>query len=68
MNMKEQALSERDGHRFDVLTTRAQDTDAERQFYFNIDMPWKALHRSFERVLDPARSPGGKKKEPSSRK
>jgi hypothetical protein len=50
--IKQQALSERDGHRFDVLTTAAKPGEPERQLYFNIDMPWRSLERGMLKILE----------------
>jgi len=61
LTMKQQALSERDGHRFDVITTHAKGGDPEREFYFNIDMPWNALEASLGKVFERSKEPGGKK-------
>ncbi len=61
LNMKEQALSERNGHRFDVLTTEATVDKAEQEFYFNIDLPWKALQAGMEKVFNESKEPAGKK-------
>jgi hypothetical protein len=50
--VKQQALSERDGHRFDVLTTEAKPGEPERQLYFNIDMPWSSLQRGLKKLFE----------------
>jgi Domain of unknown function (DUF4919) len=54
--VKQQALSERDGHRLDVLTTAAKPGEPERQLYFNIDMPWKSLERGMTKVLEESKA------------
>jgi hypothetical protein len=59
--MKQQALSERDGHRFDVLTTQAKPGEPERQFFFNIDMPWSSLQRGMMKVFEKSKEAGAKK-------
>jgi hypothetical protein len=59
--MKQQALSERDGHRFDVITTEAKGGEPERQFYFNIDLPWKALSSSLGKAFERRKEPAKKK-------
>ena len=50
--MKQQALSEHDGHKFDVLTTEASPGKPARQFYFNIDMPWNHLERGMKKAFE----------------
>ncbi len=57
LRVKQEALSEHNGHRFDVLTTEAKGDQPERQFYFNIDLPQQALHKSLDRLLEPANEP-----------
>jgi hypothetical protein len=52
LTMKEQALSERDGHRFDVVTTDATELEPQREFYFNIDMPWRSLEAGLTKALE----------------
>jgi hypothetical protein len=61
LKMKQQALMERDGHRFDVLTTAANRGEPERQFYFNIDMPWSSLQSNLTKAFDRSKEPAGKK-------
>jgi hypothetical protein len=61
LKMKQQALSERDGHRFDVITTEAKGGEPERQFYFNIDLPWKALASSLGKAFERRKEPAKKK-------
>ena len=68
LKMKQQGLSERDGHRFDVLTTHAKRGEPERQFYFNIDMPWSALQASMQKAFDRSKEPAQKKKEQAQKK
>jgi len=60
LRVKQQALSEHNGHRFDVLTTQAKGDQPERRFYFNVDLPQQALHKSLERSLEPVKKPGPK--------
>jgi hypothetical protein len=50
--VKQQALSERNGHRFDVLTTQAKAGEPERQLFFNIDMPWNHLQAGMTKAFD----------------
>jgi Domain of unknown function (DUF4919) len=50
LKLKSQALSEHDGHRFDVLTTRAERGQPERVLYFNIDMPMSSMAKMFEKA------------------
>jgi Domain of unknown function (DUF4919) len=59
--MKQQALSERDGHRFDVLTTQAKPGEPERQLFFNIDMPWSSLQRGMTKAFEKSKAAGAKK-------
>jgi Domain of unknown function (DUF4919) len=59
--MKQQALSERDGHRFDVLTTQAKPGAPERQLFFNIDMPWSSLQRGMMKAFEKSKAAGAKK-------
>jgi len=61
LKMKEQALTERGGHRFDVLTTDAKGAEPERRFYFNIDMPWSSLQSNMNKLFDQSKKPAGKK-------
>jgi hypothetical protein len=61
VKVKQQALTERDGRRFDVLTTRAMPGKPERQLYFNIDMPWKALQSSMIKDVDVSKESAPKK-------
>ena len=50
--VKQQALSERNGHRFDVLTTQAKAGEPERQLFFNIDMPWNPLQAGMKKAFE----------------
>jgi Domain of unknown function (DUF4919) len=59
--MKQQALSERDGHRFDVLTTEAKPGMPERQLYFKIDMPWNSLERGMTKAFEKSKEVNRKK-------
>jgi hypothetical protein len=52
---KRQGLKRHDEHRFDVFTTEPKDGAASRTYYFNIDLPQKALEKMFRR---PERPPG----------
>lgn len=49
---KKSALVERDGHHFDVLTPEPEQGKPERPLYFNIDLPYKALGKSVEKLID----------------
>jgi len=49
MPVKGQALAIKDGHRFDILTIKADDDQPERKVYFNVDLPRKAMAK----FLDP---------------
>lgn len=60
LKAKQQGLLERNGHRFDVLTTEAKGDQPELDFYFNVDLPWGALRKSFEEALDSAKKPAAK--------
>jgi hypothetical protein len=51
LRVKRQALTARDGHNLDVLTTEAKPGQPERVLYFNIDMPWKSLESGFTNVF-----------------
>jgi hypothetical protein len=46
-----QGLHEHEGHRFDVLETKAKGDEPSRTFYFNIDLPWAAPDRTIGREL-----------------
>jgi len=59
--VKQQALSERNGHRFDILTTRARAGQPERMFYFNIDMPWNSLQAGMSKVFEGVKKSEAKK-------
>jgi Domain of unknown function (DUF4919) len=61
LKIKDQALTERGGHHFDVLTTGPKAGEPERQFYFNIDMPWSSLQSSMNKLFDGSKVPAGKK-------
>ena len=50
--LKQQALSERGGHRFDVMTTEAKPGEPERQLYFKIDIPWRSFERGLSKMLE----------------
>jgi hypothetical protein len=52
LKLREQALSERDGHRFDLITTHASGDKPERTFYFNIDMPWNSLQADMKQAVE----------------
>ncbi len=52
LKVKSQALSEHDGHRFDVITTHAQPGQPERELYFNIDMPWNSLQAGMSKIFE----------------
>jgi hypothetical protein len=52
LRVKKQALTEHNGHRFDVLTAAGKGDQPERDFYFNIDLPQRALHQSLEKAFD----------------
>jgi hypothetical protein len=60
--VKQQALSEQNGHRFDILTTRARAGQPERTFYFNIDMPWKSLEAGMMKAFEKSKKIDEKKK------
>jgi hypothetical protein len=60
LKMKQQGLSEHNGHKFDVLTTEAKGDQPALDFYFNIDLPWGAMEKSFGSVLDAVKRQGGK--------
>ncbi len=60
LRVKQQGLTEHNGHRFDVLTTQAKGNQPELDFYFNIDLPWNALPKSFGDVIDSAKKSGAK--------
>ncbi len=61
LKMKQQSLSERDGHRFDVITTQAKGAEPERAFYFNIDMPWKSLEAGLGKAFERSKESGKKR-------
>jgi hypothetical protein len=61
VKIKKQALNEHGGHHFDVFTVEAEGDLPERQFYFNIDMPYQALQKSLKGVFDGTKHPPGKK-------
>ena len=53
LKLKCQALSEHDGHHFDILTTHAERGQPEHVLYFNIDMPMEfleAMTKLFEKT------------------
>ena len=50
LKLKSQALSEHDGHHFDILTTHAERGQPERVLYFNIDMPMSSMTKLFEKT------------------
>jgi hypothetical protein len=58
LKIRSQAFIKHDGHSFDVLTTHAKPGEPEREFFFNIDMPWNSLQaktkKMFERLKEPA--------------
>jgi hypothetical protein len=54
MKVKKQSLVEREGHKFDVLTVEEPGQEGEREFYFKIDMPMRALDRSLGKLLENA--------------
>jgi hypothetical protein len=58
--MKQQALSDHDGHKFDVLTTEARPGKPELKFYFNIDMPWNHLERGMAKAFGQVKKDGKK--------
>jgi hypothetical protein len=58
LRMKQQGLTEHNGHRFDVLTTQAKGNQPELEFYFNIDLPWGAMQNSLGKVLDSVKKAG----------
>jgi hypothetical protein len=60
LRMKQQSLTERNGHKFDVLTTRAKGNEPELEFYFDIDLPWGAMENSLGKVLDSVKKSGAK--------
>jgi hypothetical protein len=47
---KREGLKSHDGHRFDVYVTQPKAGQTVSRFYFNVDLPQKALHR----MLQPA--------------
>jgi hypothetical protein len=61
LKMKQQALSEHNGHRFDVITTIADGADPEREFFFNIDLPWNALQASLGKAFEQSKDSTVKK-------
>jgi hypothetical protein len=52
LRYKKQTLVERDGHQFDVVTTTGADGNAGDTLYFNIDLPYKSLGKSVDKLLD----------------
>jgi hypothetical protein len=62
LRMKQQALTEHNGHKVDVLTTEAKPGQPERVLYFNIDMPWRSLEAGFADVFKKAEEAPPKKK------
>jgi hypothetical protein len=62
MKIKSQALSEHNGHRFDILTTHAERGQPERVLYFNIDMPWNSLQAGMAKAFEQPKKAETKKK------
>ncbi len=62
LRVKQQALTERNGHKYDVLTTHSKPGEPERVLYFNIDMPWKSLEAGFSKVFEKSETAPPKKK------
>jgi Domain of unknown function (DUF4919) len=62
LRVKQQALTDRNGHKFDVLTTHSKPGEPERVLYFNIDMPWKSLESGFTNVFEKSEKAPPKKK------
>jgi Domain of unknown function (DUF4919) len=61
LRVKQQALTEHNGHKYDVLTTHSKPGEPERVLYFNIDMPWRSLESGFSKVFEkPEKSPSKK--------
>jgi hypothetical protein len=61
LRVNQQALFERGGHRFDVLTTRPGPGKPQQTFYFNIDMPSNWLQASTEKVFKNSKKADPKK-------
>jgi hypothetical protein len=59
--VKQQALTSRDGHSFDVLTLEAKPGEPERQLFFNIDIPWSFVQGALKNAADQAKPPDAKK-------
>jgi hypothetical protein len=62
LRMKSQALTEHNGHKYDVLTIQSKPGEPERALYFNIDMPWKSLESGFAKVFEKSEAAPPKKK------
>jgi hypothetical protein len=59
--VKSQALSSRDGHHFDILTSEAKPGEPERQLFFNIDMPWNFIQGGMKKAAEQTSPPDAKK-------
>ena len=62
LKMKSQALSEQNGHHFDILTTEAHGDQPEQTFYFNIDLHWNHLEASMGKLFEKSKEAQPKKK------
>ncbi len=61
LRVKQQALTDRNGHKYDVLTIHSKPGEPERVLYFNIDMPWKSLESGFTKVFEKSETAPPKK-------
>lgn len=61
VKVKSQALSAHDGHRFDVFAIEDPETGKESKFYFNIDLPQKALSKVVRGMLEGRKEEGKSK-------
>ena len=62
LKIRSQSLSERDGHRFDILTTQAGPDQPGPTLYFNIDMPWISLETGMAKAFETSKKTEPKKK------
>jgi hypothetical protein len=62
LRVKQQALTERNGHKYDVITTHAKAGQPELVLYFNIDLPWKSLESGMAKMFEKSQkaAPGKK--------
>lgn len=52
LNVASQSLVYEYGHKFDILHYSGEESDERKKMYFNIDLPFMSMSKSFEKALN----------------